>query len=260
MRSVLLPYGVVTVLIAILNIFIYYKQCLCSWNNNSAAIRMILIGDPQIEGDAKLRREPVTGHYDLLFNDYYMRHVYSTSIRWLQPTHEAFMGDLFSSQWILDDEFQRRVERFKWIFPIDTSILRINITGNHDVGYGSELDSNRLSRFADAFGPLNYYFEDRGHRFVILNAMVLDGTWYMVSLIIFNWIMDCDICRMQNKRPWISLMPFLYCNPQIPNHCCYLRISHYINLPMYVNMATHRNCKQMRMFLYPTVYSNSDLT
>ena len=33
-----------------------------------------------------------------------------------KPTHTIVLGDLFSSQWIIDEEFNKRVERYKWIF------------------------------------------------------------------------------------------------------------------------------------------------
>ena len=54
-------------------------------------------------------------------NDIYLRHIYTSfvspySLFTRKPTHAIVLGDLFSSQWIKEKEFDKRVERYKWIF------------------------------------------------------------------------------------------------------------------------------------------------
>ena len=115
---------------------------------------------------------------DLLGNDYYLAHIYRTLRAHTRPTHVAVLGDLLGSQWIDDDEFARRADRF-WsrvfkggmrvedeitlnptIEPLgeDAAWSRrvINVAGNHDVGYAGDLTSVRLARFERAFGAANW--------------------------------------------------------------------------------------------------------
>jgi hypothetical protein len=49
---------------------------------------------------------------DLLGNDLYLAHVRRAAAAWARPTHVAVLGDLLGSQWIGDDEFERRAGRF----------------------------------------------------------------------------------------------------------------------------------------------------
>ncbi|PYH40915.1 uncharacterized protein BP01DRAFT_386933 [Aspergillus saccharolyticus JOP 1030-1] len=49
---------------------------------------------------------------DLLGNDYYLAHIYRTLHWWTQPTHVTVLGDLIGSQWVSDEEFERRGQRY----------------------------------------------------------------------------------------------------------------------------------------------------
>lgn len=48
------------------------------------------------------------------------------------------------------------------------------MTGNHDIGYGSEVSMFGVQRFESAFGKVNNHFEISGHLFGIVNSMNLD--------------------------------------------------------------------------------------
>ncbi|ODV94944.1 hypothetical protein PACTADRAFT_3831 [Pachysolen tannophilus NRRL Y-2460] len=79
-------------------------------------IRMLLFGDPQIKGNWP--STPYITRLDTFGNDYYLGHIYNTMKRRLKPTHISVMGDLFSSQWILDREFFNRSKRYMTrLFP-----------------------------------------------------------------------------------------------------------------------------------------------
>jgi hypothetical protein len=123
---------------------------------------------------------------DLIGNDYYLAHIYRTLHWWTNPTHVTVLGDLLGSQWIGDEEFEKRSQRF-WtrIFrgtslpepPLqdykhedkDARIRReevlgvsprwrnsiINLPGNHDIGYAGDIDESRIDRFEAQFGPVN---------------------------------------------------------------------------------------------------------
>lgn len=115
---------------------------------------------------------------DLLGNDYYLAHIYRTVHRFTKPTHVAVLGDLLGSQWVSDEEFERRGRRYwKRVFKhgqrIDdevTSGVRqerlgadkswetriINIAGNHDIGYAGDITVDRLERFERVFGKANW--------------------------------------------------------------------------------------------------------
>ncbi|KAL1835203.1 hypothetical protein VTK73DRAFT_6020 [Phialemonium thermophilum] len=49
---------------------------------------------------------------DLFGNDFYLAHIYRTLRWWTRPTHVAVLGDLVGSQWLTDDEFDRRSWRY----------------------------------------------------------------------------------------------------------------------------------------------------
>ncbi|KAI5367390.1 Putative calcineurin-like phosphoesterase domain, ApaH type, metallo-dependent phosphatase [Septoria linicola] len=117
---------------------------------------------------------------DLWGNDQYLAHMYRTVSRHTDPTHVVVLGDLLGSQWIDDEEFGRRSNRF-WgtVFsgagkvPSDISDYKnvpaeelrgnkswknriIAVAGNHDIGYAGDIDEKRIERFEDAFGRVNY--------------------------------------------------------------------------------------------------------
>ncbi|KAH6695470.1 hypothetical protein F5X68DRAFT_198473 [Plectosphaerella plurivora] len=132
--------------------------------------------------------ESVRKHIDLFGNDFYLAHIYRTVHWWTKPTHVTVLGDLVGSQWIKDEEFERRGSRF-WnrvfrnaervpdelmTYPAmdyelaamlgdDSSAeaaawshRAINVVGNHDIGYAGDITKHRLARFERVFGRANY--------------------------------------------------------------------------------------------------------
>ncbi|RYP91846.1 hypothetical protein DL770_002023 [Monosporascus sp. CRB-9-2] len=124
---------------------------------------------------------------DLVGNDFFLGHIYRTLHWWAKPTHVTVLGDLLGSQWISDDEFERRSWRY-WnrsfrggervpddvaAYPREEYDLAgllgvedssaaswrrriINIAGNHDIGYAGDLTRARLERFERVFGKAAY--------------------------------------------------------------------------------------------------------
>ncbi|EMG45343.1 hypothetical protein G210_4487 [Candida maltosa Xu316] len=79
-------------------------------------IHMLLFGDPQINGNWPSTK--YIKRLDNYGNDYYLGHIYNTMKTRLNPSHVTVMGDLFSSQWILDSEFYNRTYRYvERLFP-----------------------------------------------------------------------------------------------------------------------------------------------
>ena len=65
---------------------------------------------------------------DLWGNDLYLAHIHRLVSWWTQPTHTVVLGDLLGSQWITDDEFERRSVRlwghvFKGMDRVDDDIM-----------------------------------------------------------------------------------------------------------------------------------------
>lgn len=73
------------------------------------------------------------GEIDVWANDIYLRHIYTSfvspySLFTRKPTHTIVLGDLFSSQWIGQREFNERVKRYKWIFGDTRKVSLISIS------------------------------------------------------------------------------------------------------------------------------------
>ena len=116
---------------------------------------------------------------DLWGNDLYLAHIYRSVSWWAQPTHTVVLGDLLGSQWIGDDEFVKRGDRFwRRVFkgaekvPRNVTGVRgraeilgqgeswqrrvIAVAGNHDIGYAGDIDERRIERFEEAYGSVNW--------------------------------------------------------------------------------------------------------
>ncbi|KXS95776.1 hypothetical protein AC578_1732 [Pseudocercospora eumusae] len=190
-----------------------------------APFRLLVFGDPQLEGDTSLPEHGhaeffpslrrLWGHFerdgvrsftaslseeglrfwyqdlpkafrtyhkklDLWGNDLYLAHIYRTIHWYTDPTHVAVLGDLLGSQWISDDEFIGRSERF-WdvvfrggekvpslitdastssaeVLGADPKWKKIVITvpGNHDIGYAGDINEQRIARFEYMYNRVNW--------------------------------------------------------------------------------------------------------
>lgn len=167
-----------------------------------APFRLLVLADPQLEGDTSLPKTDwswaaltpqelgdTVGRalkywrkkLDLWGNDRYLGHIYRSLQTFTQPTHVTVLGDLLGSQWISDEEFDRRADRFwKVVFagsePVPEHITRqphkeilgeqpswrhypMVVVGNHDVGYAGDMNVERVERFERRFGRVNWDVE-----------------------------------------------------------------------------------------------------
>ena len=189
-------------------------------SNQPAPFRLLVLADPQLEGDSSLPTArdgyfpsaqklvsayktsgaftPNTrSHFidiaykdiprllrllrkrlDLLGNDYYLAHIFRTLSTFINPTHVTVLGDLIGSQWVSDEEFERRGRRY-WgrVFQnarrVEDEIMGgrsvtslvgderwkwrvINVAGNHDIGYGGDLKREKIERFERVYGKVNW--------------------------------------------------------------------------------------------------------
>lgn len=173
-----LSYLLIAVALA-LNAYIYqYDRILgCKWSED-ADFRALAFGDPQILG-----RYDWMGwrkRLDIVGNDYYLGHIFSTMTKHWNPDTSFVMGDLISSQWIDNDEFERRARRYtSRVFKMYPGSRLYNVCGNHDIGYAGEMTNERVDRFEKIYGKVNFvdYLPVRGHtiRIVAINSLSLDG-------------------------------------------------------------------------------------
>jgi len=59
---------------------------------------------------------------------------------------------------------------------LDSKALFINVTGNHDIGYGHEITEPLVNNFEKSFGPVNKKFIVGGHVIANLNSLNLDSS------------------------------------------------------------------------------------
>ena len=253
-------------LLSTLCLYLYPIVLGCSFprtsTNTPAPFRLLVLGDPQLEGDSSLPdtqdglfinihtlyndpERPRASTRDLLFaaqadlnnllsldiplylrllrkkldllgNDYYLAHIYRTLHTFLNPTHVAVLGDLIGSQWVSDQEFDRRGRRcwervFRHGRRVEDEITHghwrstlgedkrwerriINVAGNHDIGYAGDMTEERLVRFERTYGKANWGTtftlpasdaaggEEPELRLVILNTLNLDAPTLSPSL------------------------------------------------------------------------------
>ncbi|KAJ4419577.1 hypothetical protein N0V82_004880 [Gnomoniopsis sp. IMI 355080] len=136
--------------------------------------------------DIPANLESLRKRIDLFGNDFYLAHMFRAVHWWTVPTHVAVLGDLVGSQWISDEEFDRRSRRY-WHrafkggerVPDDVAAWPavtydpagelgtklyddvwqrriLNVAGNHDIGYAGDLTNERMDRFERVFGKANY--------------------------------------------------------------------------------------------------------
>ncbi|KAN0011997.1 hypothetical protein ACTFIU_000216 [Dictyostelium citrinum] len=163
-----------------LNLYIYNYMFFCRWkfNQDVETTNIIMLGDPQMEGDFRIRREGLKGKYNIFFNDNYFKHIVSNIEYYLNPSIVVVLGDLFSSQYINDEEFSKRTDRYRNIFsPLKDHTKLINVTGNHDVGYANEVNEARINRFEASFGKINDKFFVGGHLIGVVNSINLDSSY-----------------------------------------------------------------------------------
>lgn len=139
--------------------------------------RIVLIADPQMEGDGRVLREGTYGQLNNDFNDWYFWLIQHNINRFLKPEYEYVLGDLFSSQYLSVEEYNVRHRRYHANFGVNRTITKqFHLAGNHDTGYGAEirLTPHKLARFKRYFGSQEHKEESNGHLLVHLNSLVLD--------------------------------------------------------------------------------------
>lgn len=210
----------------LLNLYIYNYPYLqnrteCIWrdhpgskhdtntDNGHDEVHLLAFGDPQIRGASNTTNWRT--RLDIFGNDHFLGHIYRVMAKRTKPNQVSVLGDLLSSQWIGDAEFDRRADRyFGRIF--DESLVKdnegyvmwYNIAGNHDIGYGGEMTRERIDRFEKRFGRVNYYVPRKGYRVVVLNNLALDGPVYEQQFQNDCWMFVDMVRQAREQEPEVS--------------------------------------------------------
>ncbi|ANZ73674.1 BA75_00515T0 [Komagataella pastoris] len=100
-------------------------------------------------------------------------------------------GNLNDGSFLKEEEYAY-YDIYDWTKPrIEGQPLFINITGNHDVGYG-DTTYQHLARYRKLFGKDNYFIEydnntDHPWRIVVLNSLALDGPLLQPEFQTYTW-------------------------------------------------------------------------
>lgn len=157
--------------------YVYNFMFFCRWTDPSSS-KIVLLADPQMEGHARVFFQGYFGHINNVMNDLYYRHII-LNIQWyLKPEYVIVLGDLFSQQHLDDKEFAKRVERYNFIFEQvhGSHFILINMTGNHDIGYGFEHYRWEINRFIRTFGPTMQNLVVKNFTIAIIESLALDGS------------------------------------------------------------------------------------
>ncbi|CDK28307.1 unnamed protein product [Kuraishia capsulata CBS 1993] len=141
--------------------------------------RVAIVGDPQIvdEYSYKTRPKPLLRLTQTL-SDNYLHRNYMAVHRKLSPHSVMFLGDLFDGgrEWD-DDVWLREYLRFASVFPpLEHTKSIFSIPGNHDIGFGNDVNATRLKRFRTMFGEANEYQILGNHTFVLIDSISLSAT------------------------------------------------------------------------------------
>jgi len=141
-------------------------------------VRLVLVADPQLTDKYSYRHIQSWPWVPLVqfYSDIYMRKNYQILQTIHKPDAVSFLGDLFDSAKVLDDEdFEEELERFHWIFEKQNSAMQVfYLSGNHDIGYRIANTGELAQRFIQHFGPLNYKVKLGSFEFVFISSLTLE--------------------------------------------------------------------------------------
>ena len=180
------------VLVLVLGVVLFvvlpsYPVVSCSWEKD-AAIRYLLIADPQMEGP----RTSTQGTLDNQMNDLYYTFITSVMGFWNGPFDGVVMlGDLMAHPYSLS-RYDETLHRFRKSFmPVEENIKAngnlFYLAGNHDLGYGGDDYPNINTRFESDFGPRHWSKEVHGMELIGFDGIDLDGklatpkSWNFIS-------------------------------------------------------------------------------
>ncbi|CAH2351832.1 cell division control protein 1 [[Candida] railenensis] len=180
--------------------------------------RIMLIADPQL-----IDAHTYPGRNSLLLKlsqhtvDTYIKKSYNALMKYLEPEHIFFLGDLLDNGRESEDGyFQSQVKRFKKIFKKheSTYTFHTNVPGNHDIGFGDNVIVKNRDRFEETFGQMNTRFTICEVEFVAMDTVSLSSDKKEVNEKAFNFL--DHVAQLPKERPRILLTHVpLYRDPEV---------------------------------------------
>jgi len=142
---------------------------------NIDGTEIIIIADPQLVDEHTYNRRGILLRLTKLYTDIYMRRNYFLISRYRSPLH-VFLGDLMDGGREIHDDlkWETEVRRFQSVFP--SSHLRMNVVGNHDIGFGNGVILESRKRFEEYFGSVNQEVTIGGYSVLSLDTPSISAT------------------------------------------------------------------------------------
>lgn len=160
----------------------YFVIKSCMWDNwedwptTSSPYHSIIIGDAQIvDPNSYPNSTRIRLELTRFFSDNYLHRNYNIYTKLLKPDSIVFVGDLFDGgrEWN-DTEWISEYKRFNKIFNQVKGVQQFRqVPGNHDIGFGNDIDFERYSRFKAFFGNGDEVITIGNHSLVLLDTVSL---------------------------------------------------------------------------------------
>lgn len=134
--------------------------------------------DPQLVDDYSYPGRPeVINSWAKKFTDNYLHRNYMLHKEVLNPDTVLFLGDLFDGgrEWE-DPVWYEEFRRFNKVFPkFEDTRVDMSLPGNHDIGFGNDVNITKLNRFRTFFGESNHYTIVSGFAIVMIDTISLSS-------------------------------------------------------------------------------------
>uniref|UniRef100_A0A915IVZ1 Calcineurin-like phosphoesterase domain-containing protein n=1 Tax=Romanomermis culicivorax TaxID=13658 RepID=A0A915IVZ1_ROMCU len=141
---------------------------LVPYSDRSKFLRVLIVADPQIIGfnDAIF---PIN-YLNMIDSDRFLRNSFHFAFTHDKPDMVIFLGDIFDEGHIaIDSQYKQYIERFRSIFSMRSTIVKVHVPGDNDLGGGDSIDlysddrSLKFDRFTNdrkQFSRLSFDFID----------------------------------------------------------------------------------------------------
>ncbi|CAB3381649.1 Hypothetical predicted protein [Cloeon dipterum] len=157
-RKKKLFFGFIFISLISVEFFTYFLQTL-SWMRVECAdqtadeecVKLLFVADPQLIGEEHENAARYIG--SIWDSDRYIKRTFSYAMGHVRPDAVIFLGDLLDEgSTASEDEFERYVGRFKWVFP-ESDVPFIILPGDNDIGgEGDPITHQKIRHFDQYFG------------------------------------------------------------------------------------------------------------
>lgn len=156
---------------------------------------VVIIADPQLVDEHSYYRRGLLLRLSQFYTDLYMRRNYRLLSAYYSPLH-VFLGDLTDGgrQW-QDLKWFQEYERFKRVFP--QRHPRWFSVGNHDIGFGNEINIAARNKFERYFGETNQELRLENITLTFVDTLSLSAT---------NDVRNKSVAFLDNLEPTARIL------------------------------------------------------